>query len=450
MFNGILKSIKTLDYDLFLSSLNESDNKKMMQVLWEMRYLLYGIDNYVTNNEPTGQIKVDNRWLDSQSYIFTKYFYHYTQLLELMPSEEEVENRFVNRRLKEIVGIPIKPTRGGVDTLDLRIDKQYVLVGNYFPSWLDGLKEINNVNEFIKSLKSDMWWITSSAESVAKSILTRNVISHSKEIADKFNYDYSALDEEAMNSLDLIDEEDMVILRNYILLYTNEMLYIYNKVEKILDDDSKKVFKSILYSSRYTVLLDSIVFSSAPQEMVELQDTDNETIESFIPTPIVQEMTESAKTGNNVSNSNNRCFDKNAIVLNLPRLLEKYCDKYCVSMAKRGEGCTKEMIEYYLWGANEIPQNAISKDKPLVWTGSRQLFVAYIRFLYLDNDSRQRIPSATKRCLESSVIIDGKPLKYISIIPKKLDNDIKDIKKEIDWNEEDNKKEKVVKHEKFR
>ena len=33
MFNGILKSIKTLDYDLFLSSIHESDNKKMMQIM---------------------------------------------------------------------------------------------------------------------------------------------------------------------------------------------------------------------------------------------------------------------------------------------------------------------------------------------------------------------------------------------------------------------------------
>lgn len=260
MFNGILKSIKTLDYDLFLSSLHESDNKKMMQVLWEMRYILYGIDHYVTNIEPTGQIKVVNRWLDGQSYNFTRYFYYYTQLLELMPSEEEVEKRFIQRRLKEIVGIPIKLTRRYVETIDFGIDKQYVLVGNFFPSWLDELKEIDNVNVFIKSLKSD--WITSRAESLAKSILTRNVISHSKEIADKFNYDYSVLDEEAMNSLDPIDEEDMEILRNYILLYTNEMLYIYNKVENILDDDSKKVLKSILYSSKYMELLDTTVKDS--------------------------------------------------------------------------------------------------------------------------------------------------------------------------------------------
>ena len=304
MFNGILKSIKTLDYDLFLSSLHESDNKKMMQVLWEMRYILYGIDQYVTNIEPTGQIKVGNRWLNGQSYNFTRYFYYYKQLLELMPSEEEVEKRFIQRRLKEIVGIPIKLTRRYVETIDFGIDKQYVLGGNFFPSWLDELKEIDNVNEFIKCLKSDMGWITSRAESVAKSILTRNVISHSKEIADKYNYDYSALDEETMNSLDLIDEEDMEILRNYILLYTNEMLYIYNKVENILDDDSKRVLKSILYSSRYTALLESLVFSSASQKTDELQNADNETIESFIPTPIVHEMTESAKTDNNVSNRN--------------------------------------------------------------------------------------------------------------------------------------------------
>ena len=329
----------------------------------------------------------------------------------------------------------------------MRIDRQYVLVGNYFPSWLDGLKQIDNVNEFIKSLKSDMGWITSRAESVAKSILTRNVISHSKDIADEFNYDYSALDEEAMNSLDPIDEEDMEILRNYILLYTHEMLYIYNKVENILDDDSKKVLKSILYSSRYSALLESVVFSSASQRMVELQNADNETIESSIPTPMVHEMTESAKTGNNILNGN----DINAIALKLPRLLEKYRDKYCVSMANRGKGCTKEMIEYYLWGGDKIPQNAISEDKPLVWTGTRQMFVAYIRFLYLENnDSGQRILSAAKRCLESSVILDGKPLEYTSISSKTLENNIKAIKKEIDWNEEDNKKEKVVKHEMFR
>lgn len=262
MFNGILKSIKTLDYVLFLSSLHESDNKKMMQVLWEMRYILYGIDQYVTNIEPTGQIKVVNRWLDGQSY-YTQYFYHYTQLLDLMPCEEEVENRFVKNRLKEIIGIPLKPTRRSIELFDFGIDKQIVLVGNYFPSWLDELKEIDDVNEFIKSLKSNMGWITSKAESVAKSILTRNVISHSKEIADKFHYDYSALDEEDMNSLDFIDEEDMEILRNYILLYTNEMLYIYNKVENILDDDSKKVLTSILYSSKYTEFLDSLEESSA-------------------------------------------------------------------------------------------------------------------------------------------------------------------------------------------
>ena len=261
MFNGILKSIKTLDYDLFLSSLHESDNKKMMQVLWEMRYILYGIDHYVTNIEPIGQIKIVNRWVDSLSYDFNQYFYHYTQLLEMMSSEEEVEKRFIQRRLKEIVGIPIKLTRRYVETVDFGIDKQYVLVGNFFPSWLDELKEIDNVNVFIKSLKSD--WITSRAESLAKSILTRNVISHSKEIVDKFNYDYSVLDEEAMNSLDPIDEEDMEILRNYILLYTNEMLYIYNKVKNILDDDSKNVLISILNRSKYTELFDTSKESSA-------------------------------------------------------------------------------------------------------------------------------------------------------------------------------------------
>ena len=263
MFNGILKSIKTLDYDLFLSSLHESDNKKMMQVLWEMRYILYGIDQYVTNIEPTDQIKVVNAWLDGLSYNYTQYFYHYTQLLDLMPCEEEVENRFVKKRLKEIIGIPLKPTRRSIELFDFGIDKQIVLVGNYFPSWLDELKEIDDVNEFIKYLKSDMGWITSRAGSVAKSILTRNVISHSKEIADEFNYDYSVLDEEAMNNLDPIDEDDMEILRNYILLYTNEMLYIYNKVENIMDDDSKKVFKSILNRSKYTEFLDSLEESSA-------------------------------------------------------------------------------------------------------------------------------------------------------------------------------------------
>ena len=226
MFNGILKSIKTLDYDLFLSSLHESDNKKTMQVLWGMRYILYGIDQYVTNIEPTGQIKVVNRWLDGQSYNYSQYFYHYTQLLDLMPCEEEVENRFVKNRLKEIIGIPLKPTRRSIELFDFGIDKQIVLVGNYFPSWLDELKEIDDVNEFIKYLKSDMAWITSRAGSVAKSILTRNVISHSKDIADEFNYDYSALDEEAMNSLDPIDEEDMEILR-IISYYIQTKCFIY-------------------------------------------------------------------------------------------------------------------------------------------------------------------------------------------------------------------------------
>ena len=433
VYNGIIRSLEEENYDLFLSALDKSDHTKMMQVLWMMRYILLGEKGNWDNIDPAtphlALLPYLPRWIKMDDYCYRPYFEIH---------EYDGEDIFIDERVIEIVDGRLrkkKRTAKNPSPINNRSD-------NYEE---DNKKELDRL--FEESLFKSQWkdllteysdngnlplgksWVNRSyIEDTARLVLTHNVILHKDEVMEKYGIDSSEMYNEFINSeVYIYESEDCKDFGRYILFFTREMLSIYNMVENILDDDSKKELKSILYSSRYTVLLESVVFSSTQQEM-----------------------TESAKTGNNVSNSNNRCFDKNAIVLNLPRLLEKYCDKYCTSMAKRGEGCTKEMIEYYLWGANEIPLNAISKDKPLVWTGSRQLFVAYIRFLYLENDSKQRIPSTTKGRLESSVIMDGKPLEYTSISSETLEKDINDIKKEIDWNEEDNKKEKVVKHEKFR
>ena len=448
-YNGILESIDNLNYDLFVLSLNNHDNRQLFQVLWQMRYILFGANLAWEYSKPTEQLSSSRfkEWSrDEDNYL--SYFCEIT---------ERYEDDFVRQKVLDIIGFedPSKKKKrircpNNSSSYEAFVD-EYINYSEkesgkslFNSQWKDLFVEFNDNIDFPSK---NSWKVTSNIENLARLILTHNVILHKDEVMEKYGVDSSEMYNEFRNSEVYVYEDgDCKDLGRYILYCTCEMLFIYNMVENILDDDSKRVLKSILYSSRYTALLESLVFSSASQETDELQNADNETIESFIPAPIVHEMTESAKTDNNVSNRN----DINAIVLHLPRLLEKYHDKYCASMANRCEGCTKEMIEYYLWGANEIPQNAISKDEPLVWLGSRQLLVAYIRFLYLVSDSKQRILPTTKKRLESSVIIDGKSLEYVSINPKTLEKDIRGIKMDIDWNEEDNKKENVVKHEKFR
>lgn len=449
-YNGILESIDNLDYELFVSSFEDYDNRQTFQVLWQVRYILYGTNYAWDHSKPTEQLSSScfNEWSRDED----KYQSYFSEI------PEKYEDDFVRQKVLDIIGFEDSSKKKRRIRCPNHSSSYEAFVDEYIhysekesgksllnSQWKDLLVEFNDNIDFPSK---NSWKVTSNIENLARLILTHNVILHKDEVMEKYGIDSSEMYNEFINSdVYVYEDGDCKDLGRYILYCTCEMLFIYNMVENILDDDSKRVLKSILYSSRYTALLESLVFSSASQETDELQNADNETIESFIPAPIVHEMTESAKTDNNVSNRN----DINAIVLHLPRLLEKYRDKYCVSMANRGKGCTKEMIEYYLWGGDKIPQNAISEDKPLVWTGTRQMFVAYIRFLYLENnDSGQRILSAAKRCLESSVILDGKPLEYTSISSKTLENNIKAIKKEIDWNEEDNKKEKVVKHEMFR
>lgn len=455
VYNGIIRSLEEDNYDLFFSALDKSDYTKMMQVLWVMRHILYGEKKDWNAIDPSTPhltlLPYLPRWINNIE-SFKPYF---------MVNEDDNEEKLIDERVIEIVKGRLRKHRRQNRNLsstnnhndNLGEDNKKVLESLFEESlfksqWNDLLTEFSDNSDLhIRNIRVN----TSYIEDLARLILTHNVILHKDYIMEKYGIDSSEIYNQFRNT-DVYTYEggDCKDFGRYILYYTWEMLYIYNKVENILDDDLKKVLRSILYRSRSTTLLESVASFSASKKMDDLQNTEKETIGLVIPTPIVQEMAVSLQTGDNVSNSNNCCFEMNAIVLNFPRLHEKYRDKYCASMAKRGAGCTKEMIEYYLWGANKVPQNAISKDTPLVWTGTRQLLVAYIRFLYLVSDSKQRIPSITKKRLESSVILDGKPLKYVSIDSDTLEKDISDIKNDIDWNEEDSKNEKVVNHEKFR
>ena len=371
-YNSIIESLENLDYDQFVSSFENFDDRRLFQVLWEIRYIMFGVKESWDGYDPSMQIDSShfNEW--------TKDLYSYRQYFCDNRGNEEL---LIKKLVLEIVGFENKrPIRCPLYDVDMVESDKDILGNSLFDTqWNDLLLEFEN-NPYYPL--TDNRSFIDDCETLARLILTHNVILHKDDVMKNYVVDSSEVYNQFINSdVYIYEGGDSKDLGRYILYYTSEMLYIYNKVEKNLDEDSKKVLKN--YMSRYVEFIDSFISPSIPQENVGPEEKG--------------------------VNSNSGCANINAIVLNVPRLSDKYRKEFCSFMATRCNECKRETIDYFLGWTDEIPRIVISKDNPLIWNSTRQLFIACFRFLYLKTDSKQRIPSEITKLLESSVFIYEKP-----------------------------------------
>lgn len=263
-YNGILESIVNLEYESFVLSFENYDNRQMFQILWQMRYILYSTNYAWEHSEPTEQLSSSrfNEWTRSEDN-YQSYF---------CEIPEKYEDNFVRQKVLSIVGfeesskkkvrirLP-KHSSFVEDIVDEYINYSEKESGKslFYFQWKDLLAEFNDYSDLPVNNRVN----TSSIEHFARLILSHNVILDKNYFMEKYGIDSSEVDNQFRNlDVYMYESEDCKDFGRYILYYTWEMLYIYNKVENILDDDSKKVLKSILYSSKYTELLGSIVKDS--------------------------------------------------------------------------------------------------------------------------------------------------------------------------------------------
>lgn len=268
VYNGIIRSLEEENYDLFFSALDKSDHTKMMQVLWMMRYLLLGEKGNWDNIDPATPhltlLPYLPRWITMHDYYYRPYFEIH---------EYDGEDIFIDERVIEIVDGRLRkkkrtaknpsPINNRSDNFeeDNKKELDRLFEESLFKSqWKDLLTEYSD-NGNLPPGKS--WVNRSYIEDTARLVLTHNVILHKDEVMEKYGIDSSEMYNEFINSeVYIYESEDCKDFGRYILFFTREMLYIYNMVENILDDDSKKELQSIIYRSRYTKRLGSIIKDS--------------------------------------------------------------------------------------------------------------------------------------------------------------------------------------------
>jgi len=283
VYNGIIRSLEEENYNLFFSALDKSDHTKMMQVLWMMRYILLGEKGNWDNIDPAtphlALLPYLPRWIKMDDYYYRPYFEIH---------EYDDEDIFIDERVIEIVDGRLRkkkrtdnnpsPINNHSDNFeeDNKKELDRLFEESLFKSqWKDLLTEYSDNGNLLLGMSMGN---RSYIEDLAKLILTHNVILHKDFIMEKYGVDSSEIYNQFVSTDGYTYEGgDRKDLGRYILYYTGEMLYIYNKVEAILSDETKDALNNILCGS-YTISLINPIFVSSvlggkeevnPVEMLE-------------------------------------------------------------------------------------------------------------------------------------------------------------------------------------
>ena len=222
-YNGILESIENLDFKLFKSSFENYDNRQMFQVLWKMRYILYGTNYAWEHFEPIEQLSSIrfNEWSRGEAN-YQSYF---------CEIPEKDEDDFVRQKVLAIVGFEDSSNKKKRIRRLKHIPSNEDIVGEYInyidkesgkslfhSQWKELLAEIN-YNSDLPDRNSRV--NTSYIEDLARLILTHNVILHKDKVMEIFGIDSSEVHNQFRNTEVYIYESgDCKDLGRYILCYT--------------------------------------------------------------------------------------------------------------------------------------------------------------------------------------------------------------------------------------
>lgn len=248
-YNGIIESIENLEYELFVLSFENYDNRQMFQVLWQMRYILYGTNYAWEHSEPTEQLSSSrfNEW----SRIEDNYQSYFCEI------PEKYEDNFVRQKVLSIVGledsskkkIRIRRPKDSPfveDVVDeyINYSEKESKISLFYSQWKDLFVEFNDNIDFPSK---NSWKVTSNIENLARLILTHNVILHKDEVMEKYGIDSSEMYNEFINSEVYVYEDgDCKDLGRYILYYTGEMQNVYNLVKDSLPEQNRNSIKQLL------------------------------------------------------------------------------------------------------------------------------------------------------------------------------------------------------------
>ena len=264
VFNGILRSLEEDSYDLFFSALDKSDYTEMMQVLWVMRYILLGEKGNWNTIDPSipylTLLPYIPGWINNL-YSFKLYF---------EVDDDDDEDYFIEARVIEIVHgrkrKRIKSKRNPFPTSNNEIsgesnmkELEKVFEKSLFKShWKDLLAEFSDISDsLVRNSRVEVSYI----EDLAQLILTRSVILHKGCVMEKYGIDSSETYNQFIKE-DTYESGENKDFGRYILYYTREMLYIYNKVETVLSNETKEVLNNLLNVSFYSKLLKTKIDSN--------------------------------------------------------------------------------------------------------------------------------------------------------------------------------------------
>ncbi len=234
-YNGILESIENLEYELFILSFENYDNRQMFQVLWQMRYILYGINDAWEHSEPTWQIS------SSHFNAWTKSCYNYQSFFCDIP-EENLDN-FIKEKVLDIVN----PESSSKKKRRKRQQKHVLSAEDIVEEYIGYLDDASGKSLFYSQWKNLVTEFKDNSnhnthdlfgcDKMAELILTHNMILHKDDIMKIYGIDSSEIYEEYINGDVYVYDGEKEDLGKYILYYTNEISTIYNMVKDILKEN---------------------------------------------------------------------------------------------------------------------------------------------------------------------------------------------------------------------
>lgn len=252
VYNGIMKSLEDENYDLFFSTLDKSDYTNMMQVLWEMRYILFGERGDLNGMDPSIpyliRLPYMPRWIKMDDYYYRPYFEIH---------EYDDEDIFIDKRVIKIVHGRLRKKRRTNDNPspsnnhnnnfeeDNKKELERLFKESLFKSqWKDLLTEFSDNSDLpVRNGRVN----TSYIKNLAILILTHNVILHKDKVMEKYGIDSSEMyNEFRYSEVCIYESGDCEDFGRYILYYTWEILNIYKIVKDLLPEHERETIQLLL------------------------------------------------------------------------------------------------------------------------------------------------------------------------------------------------------------